>query len=157
GCYRLNRANRQTAAKPSRPCAIDGWRPVRRGAAAAGRSQRNHYAFSPNQRNHPKPMQSRNASMQKRSGINSGDETMLFGNRKGQAPANRGRKLPPEPLTADEIAALLKACSARSTTGLRHRALIVLLWRGQLRVSEALGLVPKDLDQQAGTVRVLHG
>jgi site-specific recombinase XerD len=75
----------------------------------------------------------------------------------GRAPATKGRRLPPEPLTEGEVGALLAACSRRAPTGIRNRALIVLLWRGGLRVSEALALKPDDLDPDAGTVRVLHG
>ena len=73
------------------------------------------------------------------------------------APWNRGRKLPPEPLTADEVTRLIKQPSSRAATGIRNRALIVLLYRSGLRCSEALALRPKDLDVDAGTVRVLHG
>jgi site-specific recombinase XerD len=72
-------------------------------------------------------------------------------------PANRGLKLPPEPLTPDEVRKLIRACSPRAATGVRNRALIVTLYRAGLRVSEALALLPKDLDSDAGTVRVLHG
>jgi site-specific recombinase XerD len=72
-------------------------------------------------------------------------------------PANKGRKLPPEPLTAQEVKALLRACSKRAATGVRNRALIVVLYRAGLRISEALSLYPKDLDAQASTIRVLHG
>jgi site-specific recombinase XerD len=73
------------------------------------------------------------------------------------APANKGQKLPPEPLTAVEVQRLLATCSLRSLTGARNRALIALLYRSGLRVSEALALTPKDLDAKAGTVRILHG
>ena len=73
------------------------------------------------------------------------------------APANKGRKLPPEPLTPDEVKALIRACSKRAATGIRNRALIVVLYRAGLRISEALALFPKDLDAQASTIRVLHG
>jgi site-specific recombinase XerD len=52
---------------------------------------------------------------------------------------------------------LLKATSTRGSSGLRNRALIVVLWRAGLRCSEALHLQPKDIDTEAGTVRVLHG
>lgn len=72
-------------------------------------------------------------------------------------PWNRGRKLPPEVLTRAEVDALMRACSKRAPTGIRNRALIAVLYRGQLRISEALVLKPKDLDRKAGTVRVLHG
>lgn len=72
-------------------------------------------------------------------------------------PANKGHRYPPEILTADEVRALIKACSPRAVTGIRNRALLVLLYRGGLRVSEALRLYPKDLDRDAGTVTVLVG
>jgi site-specific recombinase XerD len=75
----------------------------------------------------------------------------------GRPPANKGRRLPPEPLTEAEVGALLAQCSRRAPTGVRNRALIVLLWRAGLRISEALALKPADLDPDAGTVRVLHG
>jgi site-specific recombinase XerD len=52
---------------------------------------------------------------------------------------------------------LVSACSNRAPTGVRNRALITLLYRGGLRVSEALALQPKDVDRESGTVRVLHG
>ncbi|MHC4404387.1 MAG: hypothetical protein ACYTG0_32430, partial [Planctomycetota bacterium] len=39
----------------------------------------------------------------------------------------------------------MAACSKRAPTGIRNRALIAILYRGQLRISEALALKPKDL------------
>ena len=69
------------------------------------------------------------------------------------APTNKGRKLPPEPLTAEEVKALIRACSKRACTGVRNRALIAVLYRAGLRIGEALALLPKDLDAQAGTLR----
>ena len=74
-----------------------------------------------------------------------------------QDPWNKGRILPPEPLTHSEVLALLRQCSNKAPTGQRNAALIVLLWRAGLRCSEALDLYPKDIDAQAHTVRVLHG
>jgi hypothetical protein len=41
-----------------------------------------------------------------------------------QAPVNKGRKFPPEPLTGDEADALIAACSPVSRTGIRNRALL---------------------------------
>ena len=70
---------------------------------------------------------------------------------------NKGQKLPPEPLTDAECQALIKACSRRAPTGIRNAALIAVLWRGGLRISEALELKPKELNVQQGTLRVLHG
>ena len=60
-------------------------------------------------------------------------------------------------LTDAEVVALIRACSARASTGVRNRALIAVLGRCGLRVSEALGLELRDVDLDAGTVRVRHG
>lgn len=70
---------------------------------------------------------------------------------------NKGRKFPPEVLSPDEVKRLMGSCSRRAPTGIRNRALLAVLYRGQLRISEALALKPKDLDRTAGTIRVLHG
>lgn len=72
------------------------------------------------------------------------------------APAIR-RRFPAEIYSAEEVARLVKACSTSAKTGIRNRALIVVLYRGGLRISEALALRPKDLDRDAGTVRILRG
>ncbi len=69
---------------------------------------------------------------------------------------NKGQTLPPEPLTQEEVLALMDACSRRAPTGRRDRALICVLWRAQLRISEALALKPSDFDER-GTLRVLRG
>lgn len=71
--------------------------------------------------------------------------------------ANKGKRYPAEILTDAEVHGLIKACSRRAPTGVRNRALIVMLYRGGLRLSEALALMPKDLDEEAGTVRILNG
>ena len=72
-------------------------------------------------------------------------------------PAKKRRTLPPEPLTPEEVKALIRACSKRAITGVRNQALIVVLYRAGLRISEALALMPKDLDAKGGMMRVLHG
>ncbi len=66
---------------------------------------------------------------------------------------NRGERLPGEVLTAADMRALLRACN-RGPTGARNRALLVVLWRGGLRIAEALALRPVDLDVAACLVRV---
>lgn len=76
--------------------------------------------------------------------------------RKGQAPPNKGMKLPAEPLSPREILALIAACG-RGPAARRDAALIVTMWRSGLRVAEALALEPKDVDLDNGRVRVLHG
>jgi site-specific recombinase XerD len=50
----------------------------------------------------------------------------------------------------------MNACSTRPT-GIRNRALIVVLYRAGLRINEALTLQPKDLDPSSGSIRVLFG
>jgi len=75
----------------------------------------------------------------------------------GREPANKGKTYPPEVLTRDEVRQLIKACSNKAPTGVRNRALIVVMYRGGLRAGETLALRPKDLDTAAGTLTVLHG
>jgi len=69
----------------------------------------------------------------------------------------RGKLLPPEVLTEVEIRALIGACSTRRITGHRNRALLAILWRTGVRISEALELRPHDVDFKNGTVRVRLG
>jgi site-specific recombinase XerD len=66
-------------------------------------------------------------------------------------------KRPVEILTPTEAEQLLKQCSAKAPTGIRNRALITLLYRGGLRISEALALKVDDLDATAGTINIRHG
>lgn len=77
--------------------------------------------------------------------------------RQGQEPANKGRKFPVDVLSEREVLALVNACSNRGPSGLRNRALIVLMWRTGLRVNEALALQPRDVDLEGGRVHVRHG
>jgi integrase/recombinase XerD len=72
-------------------------------------------------------------------------------------PANKGQTYPAEILTPEEVGKLFRACSGRAPTGIRNRALLTILYRSGLRVSEALALALKDIDRNACTVRVLHG
>ncbi len=67
------------------------------------------------------------------------------------------RRLPPEVLTDEEVRSLMDACAATSASGIRNRALIALLYRSGLRISEALDLYPKDVDLERKAIRVLHG
>jgi len=64
---------------------------------------------------------------------------------------------PAEVLTAEEVSALLRQCSPKAPTGIRNRALIMVMYRCGLRISEALDLKPSDIDTTKATVRVLDG
>jgi len=65
------------------------------------------------------------------------------------------RHFHPEVLTDDEVRRLMAACSARPT-GVRNRALLVVLYRAGLRINEALSLYPKDVDAVVGAIRILN-
>ena len=69
----------------------------------------------------------------------------------------RGKLMPPEVFTEHEVRALIAACSTRGVTGHRNRALLAVLWRTGVRISEALELRPHDVDFKNGTVRVRLG
>ena len=71
-------------------------------------------------------------------------------------PWNKGRKLPAEPLSHNEIFALLEATNS-GNSGARDRALIVLLWRSGLRISEALDILPGDINWDVPCVRIRNG
>lgn len=67
------------------------------------------------------------------------------------------RKRPIEILTPEEVERLLQATSKRGRAGIRNRALIGLLYYSGLRLSEALALLPKDIDMTRGEINVRHG
>lgn len=77
--------------------------------------------------------------------------------RQGRKPANAGLRFPPEPLTTEEVLTLIAGRSRTSSSGLRDRALIALLWRSGLRIQEALDLQVRDLNFGAATIHVRHG
>lgn len=52
---------------------------------------------------------------------------------------------------------MMKAAGRRGFTCFRQRALVCVLWRTGMRISEALALRPKDIDLDSGVVHVLHG
>lgn len=83
--------------------------------------------------------------------------TKHLGSVPGQVPGNKGERYRAEVLTEGEVNAIIGACSAVSLTGIRNRALITILYRGGLRIAEALALRPADIDPDRGTVRVMDG
>ena len=78
------------------------------------------------------------------------------GYHRGRPPRNKGEQYPADPPTVDEIVAVMSAVGDRAD-GHRLRALVVLLWRAGLRISEALSLQESDLDRTRGAVLVRRG
>ena len=66
-------------------------------------------------------------------------------------------KRPPEVYEPEEIQRMIQACGRRSPSGIRNAGLIAILYGAGLRISEALSLIPSDLDLGKGLVRVRHG
>ncbi len=67
------------------------------------------------------------------------------------------QKRPIDILTSAEVRRLLNQCSTRAPAGLRDAALITVLYRGGLRISEAIALYDRDLNDERGTLRVQNG
>lgn len=80
---------------------------------------------------------------------------MPFGHQKGQPATNKDRKFAAEPLTPDEVHALIRQCSARSATGIRNRAMLTLLYYSGLRVSEVLAVRAPDVNFAKHSIRLL--
>ena len=78
------------------------------------------------------------------------------GYHRGRPPRNKGELYPANPPTVEEIVAVMRTIGDRAD-GHRLRALIVLLWRAGLRISEALSLQESDLDRSRGEVLVRRG
>jgi integrase len=74
----------------------------------------------------------------------------------GRPPRNKGIRYPADPPTVDEIVAVMRHTGA-DRHGWRLRAMIVVLWRGRLRIHEALALAECDLDPRRGSVLVRAG
>ena len=80
----------------------------------------------------------------------------LPGFHSGRAPRNKGMLYPADPPTVEEIVCVMRRASD-DPHGFRLRAMIVVLWRGGLRVTEALALSEQDLDPRRGSVLVRRG
>jgi hypothetical protein len=74
----------------------------------------------------------------------------------GRPPRNKGRRYPADPPAVEEIVAVIREASD-DRHGDRLRALVVVLWRGGLRVAEALALGERDLDPRRGSLLVRDG
>lgn len=75
---------------------------------------------------------------------------------RGRPPRNKGLRYPPDPPTVEEIVTVTRA-GGPTKTGIRMRALIVLLWRAGLRISEPLALGESDLDPHRGAILIPQG
>ena len=61
----------------------------------------------------------------------------------------------PRPLPVEDVRRLLEAPDGGSTTGVRDRAILELLYGSGLRISELTGMDVDDLDLEEGSLRVL--
>lgn len=95
-------------------------------------------------------------------GIHSSGQMYIFADSRGMAYRHK-RKKDLSKLTGDDVAALMQAAqhpeTPRTFCGVRNRALVALLYRSGLRVSEALDLTPNDVFKRDGDVwlNVRHG
>ncbi len=80
----------------------------------------------------------------------------LPGYHAGRPPRNKGLRYPADPPTVEEIIAVMRQ-TGDDLHGYRLRALIIVLWRGRLRIQEALALGERDLDPRRGSVLVRNG
>ncbi len=74
----------------------------------------------------------------------------------GRAPRNKGMRFPADPPRPEEIIRVMRQAGS-DRHGLRVRALVAVLWRAGLRISEALVLTETDVDERRGSVLVRHG
>jgi hypothetical protein len=74
----------------------------------------------------------------------------------GRSPHSKGMSYPADPPRVEEIIAVMRQ-AGNDRHGLRVRAVIVVLWRGGLRISEALALSETDVDPARGSLLIRHG
>lgn len=65
-------------------------------------------------------------------------------------------RYPADPPRPEEIVLVMRQAGS-DRHGLRIRALVAVLWRGGLRISEALALSETDVDESRGSLLIRHG
>jgi site-specific recombinase XerD len=78
------------------------------------------------------------------------------GHHAGRPRRNKGLRYPADSPTVEEIVAVVRKIPV-DWHGLGLCAMIVVLWRGGLRIQEALGLTESDLDSRRGSILVRAG
>jgi integrase len=73
---------------------------------------------------------------------------------KGRSPKNKGRKMPAEVLSQEEVAALLDSFSVKTLPGKRSRAMVALMYRAEVKVGQLVDLAVKHYDEPAGALKV---
>jgi integrase len=71
----------------------------------------------------------------------------------GRPPRNKGIRYPADPPRVEEIVSVMRQAGP-GIHGARPRALIVVLWRAGLRISEALSLAYRNMSARCGTISV---
>lgn len=82
----------------------------------------------------------------------------MFYDSTGREPANKGKRLPPDPPTDDEIKRMIAACNSPGPNRQRNKCMIVMMWRCGLRSKEVRSLHVADLrfdHAGTGSVRVM--
>ena len=85
--------------------------------------------------------------------INDLPDLLKRGTRAGQPPFNRGRRMPAEVYSAQEVNLLMSAWDPDKLHGARNRAMVGLFYGCGLRLNETLSLRPKDIDLEHRAVR----
>ncbi len=67
-------------------------------------------------------------------------------------PYQRKRRVLPEILSPEEVAAIFEACH-----NLKHKTLLMTTYSGGLRLRETLGLLPSDIDSRRMMIRIEQG
>ena len=71
--------------------------------------------------------------------------------------SHKGERFDVDVLTHDEVVRLIATFNKRLFNGARNRAMVAVMYRAGLRVSELCDLRPSHLDLQVGLVRVQNG